>query len=124
VPPIFQPEVAARAIYWAAHQRRREVYVGWPTVKAVVGGARLFPGFGDRRAAAIGYDAQQTDEPEDPNRPHNLWEPVAGDHGAHGRFDDRARSRSLQLWASMHRGWVAAAGLGLAVSALAAWRAR
>jgi hypothetical protein len=120
VPPIFQPEVAARAIYWASHQRRREVYVGWPTVKAILGGARIAPGYGDRRLAEMGYRAQQTDEPEDPNRPHNLWESVAGDHGAHGRFDDRARSSSWQLWASMHRRWIAVAGLGVLGLALAA----
>ncbi|MGH9321416.1 MAG: SDR family oxidoreductase [Vicinamibacteria bacterium] len=113
VPPIFQPEVAARAIYWASHQRRREVFVGWPTVKAIVGGARLAPGYADRLLAEMGYDSQQTDEPEDPNRPHNLWDPLPGDHGAHGRFDARASDSSWQLWTTTHRGWVILAGLGL-----------
>ena len=93
VPPIFQPEVAARAIVWAAHQRRREVWVGGPTVRAILAD-RLAPGYADRRLARAGYDAQQTDEPADPARPHNLWRPLAGDHGAHGRFDDRARDWS------------------------------
>ncbi|HJS73500.1 MAG TPA: SDR family oxidoreductase, partial [Vicinamibacteria bacterium] len=82
VPPIFQPEVAARAIHWAAHHRRRELYVGWPTVKAIWGGARLAPSYGDHRAAEMGYESQQTYEPEDPNRPHNLFYPLPGDAGA------------------------------------------
>jgi NAD(P)-dependent dehydrogenase (short-subunit alcohol dehydrogenase family) len=112
VPPIFQPEVAARAIHWASHQRRREVYVGWPTVKAILGGARIAPGYGDRVLAEMGYVSQQTVEPEDPNRPHNLWNALPGDHGAHGRFDERAREWSWQLFATMHRRWVALAGLG------------
>jgi NAD(P)-dependent dehydrogenase (short-subunit alcohol dehydrogenase family) len=119
VPPIFQPEVAARAIYYAAHHpEKREYYAGWSTVKAIVGN-KLAPSFGDRYLARNGYEAQQHDGPEDPNRPNNLWEPVAGDHGAHGTFDNRAHSRSLELWAEMHSKWLAlAAGLGLAGAAL------
>lgn len=102
VPPIFQPEVAAQAILFAADTGRREVFVGVPTVKAILGN-RLAAGLVDRYLAGMGYESQQTNQPEDPARPHNLWEPVAGDHGAHGRFDARARSSSWQLWASMHR---------------------
>src|SRR5688572_17590156 len=102
VPPIFQPEVAARAIVWAADSGRREVFVGAPTVKAILGN-RVAAGLLDRYLAGMGYESQQTDQPDDPNRPHNLWEPVSGDHGAHGRFDRRARSSSWQLWMSMHR---------------------
>jgi len=119
VPPIFQPEVAARAIFYAAHHpEKREYYAGWSTVKAIVGN-KLLPSFGDRYLAHNGYEAQQHDGPEDPNRPNNLWEPVAGDHGAHGTFDDRASSRSLELWAETHAKWLAiAAGLGLAGAAL------
>jgi NADP-dependent 3-hydroxy acid dehydrogenase YdfG len=124
VPPILQPEVAARAIYWASHQRRREVYVGWPTVKAIVGGARIAPGYGDRVVAGMGYDSQQTDEPEDPNRPHNLWDPLPGDRGAHGRFDALAASSSWQLWATMYRSWIAVAGAGLLGAAFFAARHR
>jgi len=90
VPPIFQPEVAADAIVWAAYHDRREVNVGLRTTEVIVGNAFL-PGFGDWYLAKNGYEAQQTDEPETPGRPHNLWEPLPGDHGAHGRFDDRAR---------------------------------
>src|SRR5919199_6269431 len=111
VPPIFQPEVAARAIYWAAHERRRELYVGWPTVKAIVGN-KAAPGLADWYLARMGYDAQQTDEPVAPGRRDNLWEPVPGDHGAHGSFDERARETSAQLWATTHRGLFALAGAG------------
>src|SRR5215813_14216827 len=113
VPPIFQPEVAAEAIYWVAHHNRRELYMGWPTVKAIIGN-KIVPGLADWYLARTGYEAQQTDEPADPNRPHNLWEPVAGDHGAHGVFDERATDRSAQLWATTHHGWLTLAGVGLA----------
>jgi NAD(P)-dependent dehydrogenase (short-subunit alcohol dehydrogenase family) len=113
VPPIFQPEVAARAIAWAARHERRELSVGWPTVKAVYGN-KLAPGYADRRLAETGYEAQQTDEPADPDRPNNLWEPLPGDHGAHGRFDARARGHSLQLWLSLNWRRLALAGLSLA----------
>ena len=104
VPPIFQPEVAARGIYWAAHHRRREVFVGFPTVKAIVAN-KVFPGYLDRYLAEHGYDAQQTDEPDDRNRPNNLWKPLSTDFGAHGRFDDEAEGHSVQLWATTHRPW-------------------
>src|SRR5687768_11723523 len=102
VPPIFQPEVAAEAIAWAAESGRREVWVGAPTVKAILAD-KVAPGLLDRYLARMGYDSQQTREPEDPARAHNLWAPVAGDHGAHGRFDARAQPASLQVWASQHR---------------------
>jgi hypothetical protein len=118
VPPIFQPEVAARAIYYAAHHpRRREYYVGFSTVKAIFGN-KLVPSLGDRYLARTGYDAQQHDGPEDPNRPNNLWEAVPGDHGAHGTFDSRAHSFSMELWAETHAKWLAlAAGLTIASAA-------
>jgi NAD(P)-dependent dehydrogenase (short-subunit alcohol dehydrogenase family) len=123
VPPIFEPDVAADAIHWAAHHDRRELWVGAPTVKAIIGD-RIAPGMLDRVLANMGYAAQQTDEPEDPHRPHNLWEPVAGDHGAYGRFGDRAAASSPQLWAATHRGSVtlgaivaAAALVGMAIVA-------
>jgi NAD(P)-dependent dehydrogenase (short-subunit alcohol dehydrogenase family) len=119
VPPIYQPEVAAEAIHWAAHNRRRELWVGAPTAKAIVGN-RLAPGMLDKYLARSGYDSQQTDEPEDPNRPDNLWVPVdaagGGDRGAHGTFDGRASSTSPQLWTDMHRN--AALGAMLAAAAL------
>ncbi len=113
VPPIFQPEVAAEAIVYAATHDRREMYVAWPTIEAVVGN-KLAPGLLDRYLAATGYDAQQTDDPAIEGRPDNLWAPLPGDLGAHGRFDDRAKDRSLALWGSMHKRDLAA-GLGAAV---------
>ena len=109
VPPIYQPEVAADAIVWAAHNDRREVYVGYPSVQAIVGN-KMAPGLGDWYLARTGYDSQQRDEPEE-DRPDNLWEPVPGDHGAHGVFDDRAHAHSPQLWASQHKSWLATASL-------------
>ena len=102
VPPIFQPEVGARAIYYAAHHRRREMYVGWPTVEAMVAN-KIAPQILDRYLGRTGYASQQTAEPETANRPDNLWEPVPGDHGAHGVFDDRAHSTSYEAWADLNR---------------------
>jgi NAD(P)-dependent dehydrogenase (short-subunit alcohol dehydrogenase family) len=122
VPPIFQPEVAARAIVWAADHDRREIYLGWPTVQAVVGN-KLAPGLADHYLGRHGYDSQQTDEAEDPDRPHNLWAPVDRDRdmGVHGRFDDRARSWSWEFALDRHRGLLAGA---LSAAALAAWWVR
>ena len=114
VPPIFQPEVAARAIYWAAHQRRREVWVGSSTVAAILG-QKFVPGLLDWYLGKTGYDSQQYDGPEDPNRPNNLWESVPGDYAAHGAFDDRASSSSPELWLGMHRRWLMAAAFGTGV---------
>jgi NAD(P)-dependent dehydrogenase (short-subunit alcohol dehydrogenase family) len=113
VPPIYQPEVAAEAILWAAHNDRRELNVGLSTSIALLGN-KLAPGLADHYLAWTGYDAQQTDEPADPNRPHNLWMPLPGDYGAHGDFGYRAHQSSPQLWATTHRGWLALAGAGLA----------
>lgn len=112
VPPIFQPEVAAEAVLWAADHRRAELHVGFSTV-AVIWGNKLFPRLGDRYLARTGYEAQQTAELEDPARPHNLWAPPPGDPGARGGFDRRARSWSLQLALGTRRRWIAA-GAGLA----------
>ncbi len=112
VPPIYQPEVAARAIYYAAHHpSRREYYAAWSVVEAVVGN-KLVPSYADRYLARTGYDAQQYDGAEDPNRFNNLWQPATGDHGAHGAFDDRARKHSLELLAETHWEWLAVAALG------------
>src|SRR5438094_10622872 len=74
VPPIFQPEVAGEAIYWAAHHGRRELYVGWPTVEAIVAN-KLAPGALDHYLGRTGFRSQQTSEREDPGRPDNLWNP-------------------------------------------------
>jgi hypothetical protein len=120
VPPIYQPEVAAEMIVWASRHRRREVLVGWPTVRAVIAN-KIAPGLLDRYLARTGYAAQQYDGSDDPSRPHNLWHPLPGDHGAHGDFDHRARDWSLQAWTVRHRnalllGGTAVAGLAIAAS--------
>ena len=113
VPPIYQPEVPARAIVFAATHRRRQIWVGFPTVKAILAN-RIAPGLIDRYLASAGYKGQITDEPVSPNAPANLFEPVPGNYAAHGRFDDRARSGSWEMFTDRHRAafW-AAAGLGL-----------
>jgi NAD(P)-dependent dehydrogenase (short-subunit alcohol dehydrogenase family) len=125
VPPIFQPEVAAEAIVFAAYARRREVWVGGPTVKAILAN-KIAPGLLDRYLAQNGYSGQLSSEPADPAAPDNLFEPVPGDRGAHGRFDSRAMSHSGALWLSMHRGsllaGVAVLGLALVTAALADFR--
>ncbi len=120
VPPIFQPEVAAEAIYFAAHNPRREFYVGLPSAEAIIAN-KIAPGLLDHYLAHNGYASQQHDGAENPNRPNNLWEPVAGDHGAHGAFDARAHKWSPQLWTSEHRGWIGAALLVLGISGLLAF---
>jgi len=123
VPPIFQPEVAAEAIYWAAHHRRRELFVGLPTVKAIEGN-KLAPRFLDRYLARTAYSGQQTSEPRDPAQLDNLWAPLDGeqghDHGAHGSFDACARTASPEVRIAENREWlgvlvavVAGVGLGL-----------
>ncbi|MBA3544454.1 MAG: SDR family oxidoreductase [Chthoniobacterales bacterium] len=112
VPPIFQPEIAAEAIYFAAHARRRELLVGMPTVEAIVGN-KIAPGLLDRYLGKTGYDGQQTDEAENPDRPNNLFEPVPGDHGAHGTFDERSSDYSAQLWATKNRGALAVGAAAL-----------
>ena len=119
VPPIFQPEVIAEGIVWAADHptARRELIIGWPALKAIMGN-KVVPSYADRVLARSGYEAQQIDEPEDPERPHNLWEPVdgpgGGDHGAHGVFDARSRESSWQLWVNTHRPTVAISAAALA----------
>jgi hypothetical protein len=117
VPPIFQPEVAAEAIVWAAENPRRELMVGWPTVKAIIGNA-VAPGLADLYLAAGGYEAQQTPSPLDGERAGNLFDPVPGDPGAHGPFDPRAKPRSTQLWVSRHRRLLGLAGAGALVAAV------
>lgn len=118
VPPIFAPDVAARAIVFAATHRRREVWVGFPTVKTILAGW-LAPGFVDRYLARAGYSGQLTSEPASPRAPGNLFDPVAGSWGAEGRFVRQERHASLQMVASQHR--AGAAGLVLAVAGLAIW---
>jgi len=120
VPPVFQPEVAARAIVWAAHHRRRELLVGAPTLRAVWLN-KLVPGLLDRYLAHFGYSSQESATKVAPDRRDNLFGPVRGDFGAHGRFDAQSRPASIELWLSMHRalGMMILAGvLGAAVG----WR--
>ena len=102
VPPIFQPEVAARAIHFAATHRRREVWVGLPTVKAILAN-RVAPGMIDDYLAHHGYDAQMARKPTPPDAPGNLFAPVQGHQAAHGRFDAQARDASWEMWTSRHR---------------------
>ncbi|MDP9479107.1 MAG: SDR family oxidoreductase [Actinomycetota bacterium] len=120
VPPIYQPEVAAEAIHFAAHARRREVFVGTSSVLTILGN-KVAPWFGDWYLARTGYDGQQTDEEIRPEeRPDNLFEPVPGDHGAHGVFDEQSYGKSPQLWATKKRRWLALAGAGVAAAAFVA----
>lgn len=125
VPPVFSPEVAAGAIVWASQQNRREVYVGGPTVAAIVGN-KMLPSLGDWYLARTGYESQQTNEPESPSRPDNLFHPVDDEHdfGAHGRFRTRAKGQSWQLWAAEHRGRIVqvAAAFGAIALGLASAR--
>jgi NAD(P)-dependent dehydrogenase (short-subunit alcohol dehydrogenase family) len=115
---IFQPEVAARGIYWAATHRRRELWVGFPAVEAILG-TRVLPGFLDRKLARQAVKGQLSDEPIPPGRKDNLYAPVPGDFGVHGRFDKESVSWSWELWVATHRGTAAAIALGfLAVIAL------
>jgi NAD(P)-dependent dehydrogenase (short-subunit alcohol dehydrogenase family) len=118
VPPIFAPEVAAEAILWASEHDRRELLVGYPTVHAVVGN-KIAPGFADWYLSRNGVEVQQAEEPDDPNRPHNLWEPVdeTRDFGTHGRFHDESRSRSWQLELTTRRRGAALLAAG-AIAAL------
>jgi short-subunit dehydrogenase len=113
VPPIYQPEVAAEAVYWAAHHRRRELEVGGSAVKAIVGN-KVAPRFADWYLARNGYQSQQIEGVPVEDRPDNLFEPVESEAATHGMFDGSAHDRSYQLWVSTHRTLLAAglAGLG------------
>jgi NAD(P)-dependent dehydrogenase (short-subunit alcohol dehydrogenase family) len=122
IPPIFQPEVAADAIYFAANNPRREFYVGWPSAKAIIG-EKVAPGLIDHYLGRTGYDSAQYDGPEDPHRPDNLFEPVPDDHGAHGVFDSRSKSWSAQWWMTTNRGIVVLIGALLtAIAVFLFWR--
>jgi short-subunit dehydrogenase len=121
VPPVFEPEVAARAIYYAAHHRRREIMVGAPTLRAVWAN-KFIPGLLDRYLAHFGYSSQESGLPVSPDREDNLFAPVHGDFAAHGRFDAIARRSSTELWLSTHRPLVTLALASLAGAAFAAYR--
>ncbi len=126
VPPIYQPEVAAEAIYFAAHHKRRQIYVGLSTVIAIWGN-NMAPWLGDWYLSRTGYKSQQTDQLRDPRTPNNLYQPVddAHDYGAHGRFDQRATSYSKELWLDLYRPQILGATLatlGVAALGALAWR--
>lgn len=123
VPPIYQPEVAAKALVYAAdHPERREYWIGGSTVGTLLGN-RLAPALLDRYLARTGFRSQQTGRPQDPEQPANLWEPADGatghDYGAHGSFDDRSRGRSYQMYLGRHRGVLAGAALAAGVALVA-----
>jgi NAD(P)-dependent dehydrogenase (short-subunit alcohol dehydrogenase family) len=126
IPPVFQPEVAAEAIVWAAtHGRPRDVDVSGPSVRSVLGTRVLAP-IVERYVARVGYAKQQSNGVDHHQRPNDLWAPVAGDHGAHGPFDAQARRFSLRAWSTMHRGWAllgAACVAGLLTAAIAGRKA-
>jgi short-subunit dehydrogenase len=118
VAPVYQPEVAADAILWAIERAPRDLFVGFSVLRAV-GANQFAPGLVDRYLARTGLEAQQAPEPADPERPHNLWSPVPGDHGAHGRFDAEARASSFHLWFRTHRRELMATAGVLAAGTLA-----
>lgn len=117
VPPIFQPEVAAERIVWASHHKRREVFVGAPTVIAIEGN-KIAPGLADYYLGRTGFDSQQTKEEVPKDRPDNLFEPVPGDFGAHGVFGQQAHAQAATTWLAEHKGLSALAG-AFALGALA-----
>jgi NAD(P)-dependent dehydrogenase (short-subunit alcohol dehydrogenase family) len=122
VPPVYQPEVAARAVHWAAHHRRRELYVGLPTVLTIFGN-KLAPWLAERYLAKTAIDGQQTPDPFDGTKAANLFGPVDDDHdeGAHGVFDEQAHARSAPAFFSRHRrATTGLLGLGAALAAVAA----
>jgi NAD(P)-dependent dehydrogenase (short-subunit alcohol dehydrogenase family) len=110
---IYQPEVGAQAVLYAAHHRRPEIYVGYPAAEAIMAN-RIAPRLLDHYLGHTGFDSQQSSEPDDPERPNNLWETVPGEFGAHGRFDSSAHDSSLQLAAAEHRRALALTGLAAA----------
>jgi short-subunit dehydrogenase len=119
VPPIYQPEIPAEAVYRAAQNPRRELWVGWTTYRAVIGN-KLAPWLADRYLAKTAIQGQQVDDmPVSPDRPDNLYEPLPSKAATHGIFNDQAIQRSPLLWADTHRPVVAAAS-GAALAAAAA----
>jgi NAD(P)-dependent dehydrogenase (short-subunit alcohol dehydrogenase family) len=114
---VYQPEVAAKAIVFAAKHNRREVWVGYPTYEAIIGN-KIAPWYADKVLAKNGIEGQQTDQPADPNRKNNVWEPVDEDRGAYGNFKNISHNFSYTLWAGMNRNLLRAVG-GLALGALA-----
>jgi hypothetical protein len=121
VPPIYQPEIAARAIVLAAEHPRRELNVGFLT-SLILFLNKFFPGVGDHYLAQTGFKSQMTDEKRDPASPQNLWEAAPGNFGAHGRFDHRAIDRSPHLWVNAHRKFAIGLLAALALSGIGLYR--
>jgi len=119
---VYEPEVAARAIVFAAAHNRREILVGYPTYKAIIGN-KIAPWYADYVLAKTGFDGQQTDEPAQPDRPNNVWAPVARDRGAYGEFGNIATDSSFTLWASMNRGLVRSLA-GIVAAGIIFWMGR
>ena len=128
IPPMFQPEIVAESIHWAAYTHRREIYLSWPAIKAIVG-AKIAPGLVDRWLARTAFEDQQTDTPVPADRPDNLFSPVEDDRGARGMFNDRAReharvARFVARWgAAGLRAGIAVAAAGLLIGVTAHLRA-
>jgi hypothetical protein len=114
--PIFQPEVAAEAVAFVADHDRKEIYVGGPTLQAIIG-EKIAPRLMDEYLSHAAWEGAFLNEPDDPNRPNDFWEPVAGDHGSHGPFDRSAKRHSAQLWMTMHRRGVTLGALVLGIAA-------
>lgn len=125
VPPIYQPEIPAEAVYWAAHHRRRELWVAYSATEAILG-SKIAPTLADIYLARTGFSGQQVkDMPVSPDRPDNLFEPVPDKAATHGMFDDQAKGRSPALWAATHRRLIAGvtlAAAGVATAGLTAAR--
>jgi|SRR5690348_4050908 len=118
VPPIYQPEVIAEAIYWAAHHKKRQMFIGGSTA-TVITGNKIFPGLGDWYLGKTGYKSQMRDQPRNPDQPDNLFHPVdtTKDYGAHGAFDSESINHSYEVWAAEHKGLIAVAVGATAVGA-------
>jgi short-subunit dehydrogenase len=114
---IFQPEVAAEAILFAAEHNRREIMVGYTTVEATLG-EKVIPGLLDHYLAKAAWEGSMLPEPVDPNQPDNFWEPLSGDHGSHGPFDRKSRGFSVQFWATKNRGKLLG---GLLIAGVGLW---
>ncbi|HET7333112.1 SDR family oxidoreductase [Dyella sp.] len=123
VAPVYQPEVAARAIVWAAHHSRQRLYVGLSSL-LMIWADKFAPGLLDRYMAKSAVSGQLTSQDADPDKPDNLWQPVAGDHGARGRFSNESHEHSVQFWATTHRGWLTMVGTAVAVGAVCATTGR
>jgi hypothetical protein len=120
---VYQPEVAARAIRFAAHSRRKEIYVGWPAYEAILGD-KAASALADRYLACGSIDDQQAETPLEKGRKDNLFSPVESDRGARGRFSRESRSTSLLLWATMNRNALALASISLVAAGVSLWRDR